>query len=206
VVVIALPPPDPRRRLNPVHIALPAGADLFRIYDPASRYRPGPLTFRVRGPFARMDHHEGTGADEPRGIWCGGLTLAGTVVEAFQSGVIEVGTNRLVRARTTRDVDLLELRGRAAMRAGTVNAIGSADHDLSQAWSRHFYEDPDGTHGAIDGVHWASAVNGDRVVALYERGADALVVSPGHDTPLGDPAVLAAVRRIAREHSLLVVT
>lgn len=206
MVVIARPPPDPRRRLNPVHVTLPAGADLFRIYDPASRYRSGPLTFRVRGPFARMDHHEGTGGDEQRGIWYGGLTLAGAIVEAFQLGVIQLGTNRLVRARTTRDIDLLELRGRAAMRAGTVNAIGSADHDLSQPWSRHFYEDPDGVYGAIDGVHWASAVNGDRVVALYERGGDALEVPPGHDAPLSNPAVLATVRRIAREHSLLVVT
>jgi RES domain len=205
VVVITLPPPDPRRRLNPVHITLPAGTDLYRIYDPASRYRPQALTFRVRGPFARMDHHEGTGADEPRGIWYGGLTLAGAIVEAFQSGVIEPGTSRLVRARTTRELDLLELRRRAAMRAGTVNAIGSADHNLSQAWSRHFYDDPDGVYGPIEGVHWASAVNGDRVVALYERARDALEVPDGHDAPLDDPAVLAIVRRIARQHSLLVV-
>jgi hypothetical protein len=204
VVIIALPPPDPRRRLNPVHVEVSAGTDLFRIYDPESSYRPGPCTFRVRGPYARMDHHDGTGAEEPRGIWYGGLTLAGAIVEAFQAGVIEPGTSRLARARATRALDLLELRGRAAMRAGTVNAIGSADHRLSQAWSRHFYEDPNGIYGTIDGVHWASAVNGDRVVALYERAADALEVPAGHDVPLDDQAVLASVRRIARRHSLLI--
>jgi len=193
------------RRLQPVHITLPPGIDLFRAYDPRSRYRPQALTFRVRGPSARMDHHEGTGRDEQRGIWYGGLTLAGAVVEAFQSGVIDPGTCRLVRARSTRELDLLELRGRAAMRAGTVNAIGSADHGLSQAWSRHFYEDPDDLYGRIDGVHWASAVKGDRVVALYERAQDALEVPDRHDAPLDDPAVLATVRRVARQHSLLVV-
>ena len=206
MVVIKQPPPDPRRRLDPVHISLPVGTDLYRVYDPASRFRPRALTFRVRGPFARMDHHVRTGADERRGIWYGGLTLAGAIVEAFQSGVIEPQTSRLVRARTTRELDLLELRGRAAMRAGTVKAIGSADHDLSQAWSRHFYEDTDGVYGAIDGVHWASAVNGDRVVALYERAQDALDVPDGHDAPLDDPAVLVVVRRIAHQHSLLVIT
>jgi hypothetical protein len=204
VVVIKLPPPDPRRRLNPVHITLPAGTDLFRVYDPVSRYKPGPLTFRVRGPSARMDHHEGTGADEDRGIWYGGLTLAGAIVEAFQTGVIEPGTTHLVRARTTRELDLLQLRSRAAMRAGTVNAIGSADYNLSQAWSRHFYEDPDDIYGPIDGVHWASAVNGAPVAALYERAEDALEVPPGHDAPLAEPAVLTAVRRVARDHSLLI--
>jgi hypothetical protein len=206
LVVIALPPPDPRRRLTPVHITLAPGIDLFRVYDPASRYRPGPLTFGVRGPFERMDHHEGTGGDEQRGIWYAGTTLDGAIVEAFQAGVIEPGTTRLLRARTTRDLLLLELRGRAAMRAGTVNAIGSADHHLSQPWSKHFYEDPDGVYGRIDGVHWASAVNGDPVVALYERAADALEIPAGHDAPLTDPAVLAAVRRVAHQHSLLVVT
>jgi hypothetical protein len=185
---------------------LAARTDLYRIYDPASRYRPQALAFRVRGPFSRMDHHEGTGADEPRGIWYGGLTLAGAIVEAFQSGVIEPGTSRLVRARTTRELDLLELRGRAAMRAGTVNAIGSADHILSQTWSRHFYEDPDGVYGRIDGVHWASAVNGDRLVALYERARDALEVPDAHDAALDDSPVLAIVRRIAGNHSLLVIT
>jgi hypothetical protein len=110
------------------------------------------------------------------------------------------------RARTTRELEFLQLRGRAAMRAGTVNAIGSADHNLSQAWSRHFYEDPDGIYGPIDGVHWASAVNGDPVVALYERARDALEVPAGHDAPLDDPAVLTIVRRIAHQHALLVST
>src|SRR5207247_8666946 len=105
--------PGVRRR--PVPATRPAGTDLYRICDLASRYRPQALTFRVRGPFSRMDHHQGSGADEPRGIWYGGLTLAGAIDEAFQSGVIEPGTSRLVRGRTTRELDLLELRRRAAM-------------------------------------------------------------------------------------------
>ena len=206
MVTIALPPPDPRRRLNPSHLVLPAGTDLFRIYDPESRHKPGPLTFRVIGPFARFDHHKGTGATEPRGIWYGGLTLACAIVEAFDSGVVDPGTKRLVRARTTRTLDLLELRGRGAMRAGTVSAIAAADHLLSQAWSRHFYEDPDGIYGALDGLHYLSAHNSERAVSLYERAADALEVPAGRDAPLTDPAVLASVRRIARDHSVLVAT
>ena len=98
------------------------------------------------------------------------------IVKAFDSGVVDTGTKRLVRARTTRALDLLELRGRAAMRAGTVAAIAAGDHLLGQAWSRHFYEDPDGIYGASDGLHYLSAHNGDRAVSLYERAADALAV------------------------------
>lgn len=205
MVTIALPPPDPRRRLNPTHLVLRPGIDLFRVYDPASPHRPGPLTFRAVGPFARFDHHEGTGAAEPRGIWYGGLTLACAIVEAFDSGVVDPATKHLVRARTTRALDLLELRGRAAMRAGTVAAIAAGDHLLSQSWSRHFYDDPDGIYRAVDGVHYLSAHNSDRAVALYERAADALEVPAGHDAPLTHPAVLASVRRIARDHGLHVV-
>ena len=205
MVRIALPPPDPRRRLNPVQISLPAGTDLFRIYDPASAHKPGPLAFRAQGPYARFDHHERTGTGQPRAIWYGGLTLACAIVESFQSGVIDPGTMRLVHARTTRALLLLELRGRAAVRAGTVTAIAAGDHNLSQAWSRHFYDDPNRIYGPIDGLHWASAVNGDRTLALYERSGEALEVPPDHDAPLNDPAVLASVRRIARNHGLLVV-
>ena len=159
MVVIKLPPPDPRRRLNPVRITLPAGTDLYRIYDPASRYRPQALTFRVRGPFARMDHHEGTGADEPRGIWYGGLTLSCAVVEAFDSGFVDLGTKRLARVRTTREILLLDLRGRAAMRAGTVAAISAGDHALAQPWSRYFWEHAE-IYGELDGLFYLSAHNG----------------------------------------------
>jgi hypothetical protein len=205
VVTIALPPPDPRRRLRPTHLTLPSGADLFRIYDPAAPHRPGPLTFRANGPFARLDHQDPAGPPGRRGIWYGGLTLACAIVEAFDSGVVDPRTTRLARARTTRALDLLELRGRAAMRSGTVAVIAAGDHELSQAWSRYFYDDPDGVYGRIDGVHYASAHDGDRAVALNERADDALEVPTGHDAPLNDPAVLAAVRRIARSHGLLVV-
>ena len=112
----------------------------------------------------------------------------------------------MVAARTTRALNLLDLRGRAALRAGTVTAIAAGDYDLSQAWSRHFYDDPTGINGPIDGLHWASAVNGDRAVALYERAADAVEAPPNHDAPLTDPAVLASARRIAHSHGLLVIT
>ena len=204
MVTLALPPPDPQRRLNPTHVVLPEGTDRFRIYDSASRHKPGPLTFRAVGPFARFDQHEDSGGPELRAVWYGGLTLACAVVEAFDSGVVDPATKRLVRARTTRALDLLELRGRAAMRAGTVAAIAAGDHLLSQAWSRHFYEDPDGIYGAVDGVHYPSAHNGDRAVSLYERAADALEVPADHEAPLTDPVVMASVRRIARKHGMLV--
>jgi hypothetical protein len=37
-------------------------------------------TFRYNGPFARFDHHRGTGHRERRGIWYVGLTLDAAIV------------------------------------------------------------------------------------------------------------------------------
>jgi hypothetical protein len=69
VVRIDPPPPSPRRLLRPVHRTLPSGTDLFRIYDPLARHGPRDARqFRYVGPFARFDHHRGTGRRERRGI------------------------------------------------------------------------------------------------------------------------------------------
>jgi hypothetical protein len=177
---------------------------LFRVFDPAGGHRPEPLTFRYVGPFARFDHHEGTGRVEGRGIYYAGVTLDCAVVEAFDVGVVEPGTKHLARVRPTRELTLLDLRGRAAMRAGTVAAIGSADHSLAQQWARYVYESP-AIYGEVDGVFYASAHNGEDAVALFERAEGALDCPAGHDAPLTDPAVLTAIRRSALSHGLVVL-
>ncbi len=204
MVRVALPPPDARRRIGPIQQTLAAGTDLFRIYDPAPPHGPrNGKTFRWYGPHARFDHHRGTGGRERRGIWYGGLTLSCSVVEAFDIGIVEPGTKRLARARATRDLVLLDLRGNAAMRSGTVAAISAGDHSLSQPWSRYFWEHPE-RYGDVDGLFYPSAHNGEPAVALYERARDGIEVPPGHDAPLTDPAVLAAVRRVALDYGLVV--
>jgi RES domain len=205
MVRVVLPPPDVRRRVSPTPHMLAQGSDLFRIYDPEAPHGPRDgETFRWRGPYARFDHHRGTGARERRGIWYGGLTLSCAVVEAFDIGIVDPGTKRFARARATRDLLLLDLRGRGAMRAGTVAAISAGDHTLSQPWSRYFWEHPE-IYGELDGLVYPSAHNGEPAIALYERGRDGIEVPPGHDAPLADPSVLAAVRRAALDHGLVVL-
>ena len=181
MVLVALPPPDPRRRIAPVHHLLPSGTDLFRIYDPGAPHGPANAkAFRWEGPYARFDHHRGSGGRERRGIWYAGLTLSCAVVEAFEIGLVEAGRKHLARLRTTRHLQLLDLRGRAAMRAGTVAAISACDHSLSQPWSRYFWEHPE-IYGELDGLFYLSAHNGDPAVALYERARDGLQLPRGRD-------------------------
>ena len=102
------------------------------------------------------------------------------------------------------DLLLLDLRGRAAMRAGTVAAISAGDHRMSQPWSRYFWERPE-IYGELDGLLYPSAHNGEPAVALYERGRVGIEVPPGRDAPLTNPAVRAALRRVALDHRLVVL-
>lgn len=199
MVLIVAPPPA--RRPRPQHHTLPAGGELYRIYDPA-RHGAGSLSFRWAGPLVRFDHH--TEGSRERAIYYAAPSLEGCVVEVFGDvGVVRLGELRVANPLLERDLLLLDLRGRAAMRAGTVVAVASADHALSQQWSRHFYEHPD-TYGRIDGLIYANAHNGAAAIALYERAWDALACPPERDWPLRGPVVETAIRAIARANNLLV--
>jgi RES domain-containing protein len=153
---------------------------------------------------AHFDHQEGTGDTEERGVYYAGLTLDCAVVEAFDIGVVEPGTKHLARVYPTREMTLLDLRARAALRAGTVAGIASADHALAQQWARYIYDNP-AVYGEVDGILYASAHNGDDAVALFERVNGALACPAGHDAPLTDLAVLTAIRRSALTHELVVL-
>lgn len=199
MVLVAAPPPA--RRPRPQHLTLPNAAELYRIYDP-TRHGAGPLSFRRVGPLVRFDHHE-SGSSE-RAIYYAALTLDACVVEVFGDvGVVRLDELRVANPLLERELLLLDLRGRAAMRAGTVVAVATADHALSQQWSRYFYDNPD-TYGQIDGLVYANAHNGADAIAIYERAQDAFVFPPDRDWPLRDPVVETAIRTIAHANNLLV--
>ena len=109
---------------------------------------------------SRFDHHE-PGCQ--RSIHYSAPTLSGCVVEVFgDTGVVDTRGCRLALIRTCRNLQLLDLRGSGAMRAGSVAALSAiADRDLSQAWSRHFYS----SH-AIDGLLYSNAHNSESAIAL----------------------------------------
>lgn len=199
MVLIAAPPPA--RRPRPLHARLSSGSELFRIYDP-TRHGASATAFRFVGPLLRFDHHAPSG--ERRGIYYAAPTLESCVVEVFgDAGVVEFGSRRVAKPLLRRELVLLDLRGRGAMRAGTVAAIASADHVLSQRWSRYFYDEGD-AYDEIDGLVYPNAHNGADAIALYERAEGALVCPPAHERPLDDPVVETELRRIAHANNLLV--
>src|SRR5215218_4565145 len=91
VEVVRLNPPPPTRPVAPIHITIPPGARLIRIFDPTRRNADA-LTFRRNGPRLRFDHHRGSGpqrapADDPdRAVYY--AAWSSNISEAFSSCLV----------------------------------------------------------------------------------------------------------------------
>jgi hypothetical protein len=105
--------------------------------------------------------------------------------------------------RLKREVCLLDLRGRGAMRAGSAAARGKVpDHSLAQTWSRRFYDRPE--YELPEGLLWYSAHNEEALV-LYERAKDALECPPARVMRLEDALLRPTPERIAEANNLVLV-
>lgn len=120
------------------------------------------------------------------------------MVEVFgDTGVVDTRGCRLALIRTSRALQLLDLRGSGAMRAGSVAALSAiADRDLSQAWSRHFY-----SSNAIDGLLYSNAHNSESAIALYDRADGAICCI--RDLALDAPILRSRLLQICRDHALV---
>jgi RES domain len=182
-------------------------AFMLRIFDP-TRHGTTALSFRYFGPLGRFDHQRlsptGSSSEDPdRGISYAGLTLSCCLVECFGDvGVIEIKGQQIARLELTRDLTLLDLRGSGAMRAGAVAALAKiADRNLSQAWSRYFYERT-ADYGQLDGISYLNAHNDEEAIAIYERAQSALVCTDAQILPLNHPSLRPAILEAALTNHL----
>lgn len=192
--VVRIDPPPPRREPRPIVHELGTSTRLLRIYSPEPHGQSA-TGFRRSRPIGRFDHHR-EGVD--CGILYAGFTLSCCLVECFgDTGVIDTQGRRLAFLLTTRPLRLLELRGRGAMRAGSVAALAStADRDLSQDWSRYFHA----IYPHIDGVIYSSAHNEEAAVALYERAETDLHCEM--DYPLDHRSLRSRILKVASDHAM----
>ena len=199
MVLIASPPP--LKPPSPLFRSLVAGSFMLRIFDP-TRHGTTALSFRYFGPLGRFDHQRlsptGSGDDPDRGISYTGLTLSCCLVECFGDvGVIEIKGQQIARLELTRDLTLLDLRGSGAMRAGAVAALAKiADRNLSQAWSRYFYEQT-ADYGQLDGISYLNAHNDEEAIAIYSLAQSALVCPDSQILPLNHPSLRPAILEAA---------
>ncbi|MBA3951877.1 MAG: RES family NAD+ phosphorylase [Rubrobacter sp.] len=204
--MVVLAPPPPRR--DPLFETLPAGTEVVRIYDPASHAATA-TSFRRFGPLHRFDHHPGSGPTRnpcpcpTRGVYYAAHDLPGCLVEVFgDDGVIEPAGLMVALPVLRRDLRLLDLRDKGAMRAGT-NAAVTKDREraLTHAWSRYFYEEV-GLFREIDGIIYPNAHNDEDAVLLYERAEDALLCPDERTMRLDDELLRPTILETAWDNDL----
>ena len=178
----------------------------MRIFDPA-RHRMQALTFVGNGPRNRFDHHRlpssGLTWDDPdRAIYYAAKTLSCCVAEIFgDTRLIDRPHLRVAMPVVTRALRLLDLRGTAAMGAGTIAALsGEGDRALTQAWSRYFYEEP--SRIRCDGLVYRGAHNAEAAHALFERAKDGLKCCSADVIDLDDPLLRPELLHIAYRHGM----
>jgi hypothetical protein len=204
MVEIKLPPPT--RNVSPETIELKIDTELIRIFDP-TRHNATAIGFRGFGPISRFDHHRSNKPkpDSERRIIYVGLTLSCCLVEYFGDGDrIDVQNKQVAKIYLKQSLTLLNLRGSAAMAAGTVSAVsGTTLRKISQAWGRYFYENPQ-LYGKVDGLIFSGAHNAEDAIALYERAESKLALTKVKVMELAHPELKTAIFKIAARHSLLV--
>jgi hypothetical protein len=220
MVEIKLPPPT--RNVSPETIELKIDTELIRIFDP-TRHNATAIGFRGFGPISRFDHHRSNKPkpDSERRIIYVGLTLSCCLVEYFGDGDrIDVQNKQVAKIYLKQSLTLLNLRGSAAMAAGTVSAVsGTTLRKISQAWGRYFYENPQ-LYGKVDGLIFSKearrgfldkrkscfsgAHNAEDAIALYERAESKLALTKVKVMQLAHPELKTAIFKIAARHSLLV--
>jgi hypothetical protein len=197
MVMIAQPPPVVAP--NPTWFTAEAGTRFVRMYDPR-RFNATPVGFRNHGPHKRFDHHEeGVPAHDPdHAILYAGKTFSGCLVEIFgDTKTVQCGSWELVVFEIERDLNLLDLRGDGAMRAGSVAALcKDSDHSISQSWSRYFYGNPF-LYNEIDGLIFGNAHNDELALALYERCQNTL--RQASITPLANKSLRYILRKTAAD-------
>ncbi len=149
----------------------------------------------------RFDHH--AKRSPGRAIQYGGADFKCCLVEIYgDTGFGTTRNRRHCKIELVRDLELLDLSGDGALKAGTITAVCSGGHRVAQRWSRYFYDHP-AIYGTIDGIAYRNAHNEAFAYALYERAADALgrVV---RDNRLDDDSRRPEYVRAATEANLVI--
>ena len=206
MVKVKLPPPQ--RNVNPQIYILPSNTKLRRIFDP-TRFNATATGFRSYGPVSRFDHHSSNEPteDPERRIIYAGFSLSGCIAEYFGDGeIINVENIKLAIIYLNQEIKLLDLRGKAAMSAGTVTAISAiTQREITQAWGRYFYEHIE-LYDRVDGLIFSGAHNGEDAIALYERVESTITYSKVKVIDLGSETLKSTILRIADEHGFDVET
>lgn len=182
-----LPPPWLARRSLPV-LSIPAGTRVFRIHrldhDPVFFGPPvNSITGERQPPTYRFDSASGR-----FGVFCAAEQFEGAFVETILRNpqLTFVSQNYTALRCVTelafsRDLRLVDIRGRGLSRLGTTNEISTGPYAPCWAWSDYLYSH----RNQPDGVAYVSRYNPVQTCyAIFER--DDLAIAPDEPVPLAE--------------------
>jgi hypothetical protein len=194
-----LPPPWLATRSLPI-VAIPSGTRVFRVHQlghGAVFFSPpaDPATGERQAPTYRFDSASGRfgvlyAAEQFEGAFVETILRNPQLTFVSQNYI----TSRCVTELTfSRDLRLVDMRGRGLSRIGTTNAISTGPYAACWAWSDYLY-----SHGGKpDGIAYASRHNPRRICyAIFERSNSS--VTPGQPIPLAE--MLPEIRRVLRHY------
>lgn len=187
-------------RISPERKILPRGATLWRLYFRGGRHPTFWNTFRAYGPTSgRFDPQVPPPSSQTRTVLYAAERGPTCLAEVFQdTRVIDRAARDpwLAAFSLEQSLDLLDLTGSWPTRAGASQAISSGPRPRAQRWSRAIYE----AYPSCQGIYYRSSMDGGSpCMALYDRASAALPSSPVFHRPLTDPALLPALKGVARE-------
>jgi hypothetical protein len=100
----------------------------------------------------------------------------------------------LVKFEIVREVSLLNLTDLWPTRAGASMTINSGSRIMARKWSRAIYS----AYENVEGLLYCSAMHGNRpAVALYDRAASAMPMTPTFNRALLDPSITTILSNAA---------
>lgn len=180
-------------------IEIAPGTLLWRLYFRGGRHPTTWRSFRAFGPtLGRFDHQLPPPRLQERMILYCAAEGATCLAEVFQDTRV-IDRSRaspwLVGFHLRTPVTLLDLRGSWPTRAGASMAIATGPRRRAQRWAQVIDE----AYPSACGLTYPSSMHANSTsVALWERGAPALGPASAFNRRLDDPALLPALKRIAR--------
>lgn len=194
-----LPPPWLATRSLPI-VNIPSGTRLFRIHQLAHRavfFGPpvDPATGERQAPTYRFDSASGSfrvlyAAEQFEGAF------VETILRNPQLTLVSrnyITLRCVTELAFSRDLRLVDMRGRGLSRIGTTNAISTGPYAPCWTWSDYLYSHQD----RPDGIAYASRHNPLQICyAIFERYNFSVI--PGQPIPLAE--MLPEIRRILRHY------
>ena len=191
------------RELDAETAVVPKGTELWRVYFRGGRHPTRWSEFRHVGPLdARFDHHEADIATQPsRSVLYAAWHPVTCLAEVFQKVRTIHRLQRdgwLVGFELAADIEVLNLMGGFATKAGASMGLMTGARSVSRHWARGFYD----AYPNVLGFQYPSSMHANAPALVLNDRAEtrgAVANQPTFHRALADPAILTVLKNAANE-------